>query len=119
MQVETMNQAQAVVAVRNVTKRFPGVVANAGVSLDFNAESPRPARRERAGKSTLIGMLAGHAAAGRRRDPDRRRGRQDHLAAAQPRSRHRTVFSMCCWNRASAPPRVPGAAASCRRASSR
>jgi general nucleoside transport system ATP-binding protein len=29
--------AVPVAAVRNVTKRFPGVVANDGVSLDFQA----------------------------------------------------------------------------------
>jgi ABC-type uncharacterized transport system ATPase subunit len=55
-----MNQKTAVVAVRNVTKRFPGVVANADVSLDFNAGEIHVLLGENgAGKSTLIGMLAG------------------------------------------------------------
>src|SRR5215813_5020601 len=58
----SQNQAAptAVVAVRNVTKRFPGVVANADVSLDFNAGEVHVLLGENgAGKSTLIGMLAG------------------------------------------------------------
>jgi simple sugar transport system ATP-binding protein len=51
---------RAVVSVRNVTKRFPGVVANADVSLDFNAGEVHVLLGENgAGKSTLIGMLAG------------------------------------------------------------
>ena len=55
-----MNQSPAVVAVRNVTKRFPGVVANADVSLDFNPGEVHVLLGENgAGKSTLIGMLAG------------------------------------------------------------
>jgi simple sugar transport system ATP-binding protein len=55
-----MNQKNAVVAVRNVTKRFPGVVANADVSLDFNSGEIHVLLGENgAGKSTLIGMLAG------------------------------------------------------------
>jgi simple sugar transport system ATP-binding protein len=59
-----MSQSQAVVpavvSVRNVTKRFPGVVANADVSLDFNAGEVHVLLGENgAGKSTLIGMLAG------------------------------------------------------------
>src|SRR6185295_16723979 len=59
-----MNQSPAVVpavvAVRNVTKKFPGVVANADVSLDFNPGEVHVLLGENgAGKSTLIGMLAG------------------------------------------------------------
>src|SRR5690349_19028306 len=59
-----MNQSpsvnRAVVALRNVTKKFPGVVANADVSLDFNPGEVHVLLGENgAGKSTLIGMLAG------------------------------------------------------------
>ena len=60
MQYGIMSQNQAVVSVRNVTKRFPGVIANAAVSLDFNAGEVHVLLGENgAGKSTLIGMLAG------------------------------------------------------------
>jgi general nucleoside transport system ATP-binding protein len=55
-----MNQSTAVVSVRNITKRFPGVIANADVSLAFNAGEVHVLLGENgAGKSTLIGMLAG------------------------------------------------------------
>ena len=49
-----------VAAVRNVTKRFPGVLANDAVSLDFRAGEIHVLLGENgAGKSTLIGILAG------------------------------------------------------------
>lgn len=49
-----------VVAVRNVTKRFPGVLANDRVSLAFRAGEVHVLLGENgAGKSTLIGILAG------------------------------------------------------------
>ncbi|MGH6893292.1 MAG: putative B6 ABC transporter ATP-binding protein [Dongiaceae bacterium] len=52
--------AVPVAAVRNVTKRFPGVVANDAVSLDFRAGEIHVLLGENgAGKSTLIGILAG------------------------------------------------------------
>jgi simple sugar transport system ATP-binding protein len=55
-----MTENAAVVAVRNVTKRFPGVVANSDVSLEFRAGEVHVLLGENgAGKSTLIGMLAG------------------------------------------------------------
>jgi general nucleoside transport system ATP-binding protein len=48
------------VAVRDVTKRFPGVVANDRVSLEFRAGEIHVLLGENgAGKSTLIGILAG------------------------------------------------------------
>jgi ABC-type uncharacterized transport system ATPase subunit len=52
--------AVPVAAVRTITKRFPGVLANDGVSLDFNAGEIHVLLGENgAGKSTLIGILAG------------------------------------------------------------
>ena len=48
------------VSVRSVTKRFPGVVANDEVSIDFLPGEIHVLLGENgAGKSTLIGMLAG------------------------------------------------------------
>jgi ABC-type uncharacterized transport system ATPase subunit len=48
------------VAVRNISKKFPGVIANDDVSLDFRAGEVHVLLGENgAGKSTLIGMLAG------------------------------------------------------------
>lgn len=49
-----------VAAVRNISKRFPGVLANDAVSLDFRAGEIHVLLGENgAGKSTLIGILAG------------------------------------------------------------
>jgi len=49
-----------VAAVRNITKRFPGVLANDGISLEFWAGEIHVLLGENgAGKSTLIGILAG------------------------------------------------------------
>jgi general nucleoside transport system ATP-binding protein len=49
-----------VAAVRNVTKRFPGVLANDAISLEFRAGEIHVLLGENgAGKSTLIGILAG------------------------------------------------------------
>jgi simple sugar transport system ATP-binding protein len=57
---EASSLAVPVAAVRNVTRRFPGVVANDGVSLDFRAGEIHVLLGENgAGKSTLIGILAG------------------------------------------------------------
>ena len=47
-------------SVRHVTKRFPGVLANDDISLDFRAGEIHVLLGENgAGKSTLIGILAG------------------------------------------------------------
>ncbi|MBK8158685.1 MAG: ABC transporter ATP-binding protein [Rhodospirillaceae bacterium] len=49
-----------VAAVRDICKRFPGVIANDDISLDFNAGEIHVLLGENgAGKSTLIGILAG------------------------------------------------------------
>jgi simple sugar transport system ATP-binding protein len=49
-----------VLALRGLTKRFPGVVANDNISLDFRAGEIHVLLGENgAGKSTLIGVLAG------------------------------------------------------------
>src|ERR1700676_1201725 len=50
----------AVLAVQNLSKHFPGVVANDCVSLEFcPGETHILLGENGAGKSTLIGMLAG------------------------------------------------------------
>src|SRR5262245_57463729 len=52
--------AAPVAAVRNITKRFPGVLANDKISLEFRAGEIHVLLGENgAGKSTLIGILAG------------------------------------------------------------
>jgi len=55
-----MSETAPVAAVRNITKRFPGVLANDAVTLDFRAGEVHVLLGENgAGKSTLIGILAG------------------------------------------------------------
>ena len=54
------SESTPVAAVCNITKRFPGVLANDGISLEFHdAEIHVLLGENGAGKSTLIGMLAG------------------------------------------------------------
>ena len=54
------SESSPVAAVRNITRRFPGVLANDGISLDFHGGEIHVLLGENgAGKSTLIGMLAG------------------------------------------------------------
>jgi ABC-type uncharacterized transport system ATPase subunit len=48
------------IALRGITKRFPGVVANCDINLDFFSHESHVLLGENgAGKSTLIGILAG------------------------------------------------------------
>src|ERR1700685_3205780 len=55
-----MEEAAVAISLRNVTKRFPGVVANDNISLDIRAGEIHVLLGENgAGKSTLIGMLSG------------------------------------------------------------
>ena len=52
--------AEPAVSVSGISKRFPGVVANSDISLDFNRGEVHVLLGENgAGKSTLIGILSG------------------------------------------------------------
>src|SRR5215510_192940 len=52
--------ASPAISLRGLTKRFPGVVANDDISLDFHAGEIHVLLGENgAGKSTLIGLLGG------------------------------------------------------------
>jgi ABC-type uncharacterized transport system ATPase subunit len=52
--------SEPVVSLSGITKRFPGVVANDNISLDFHAGEVHVLLGENgAGKSTLIGILSG------------------------------------------------------------
>ena len=83
-------------AVRNVTKRFPGVLANDAVSLDFRAGEIHVLLGENgAGKSTLIGILAGM------QQPDAGEILIDGKAVtiASPRASLRPWLRTCCRSR--------------------
>ena len=55
-----MSSEKTLAAVRNISKRFPGVLANERISLEFHAAEIHVLLGENgAGKSTLISMLAG------------------------------------------------------------
>src|SRR5882762_2135900 len=58
--VSPQTASAPVVAIRNITKKFPGVIANDSISLEFRAGEVHVLLGENgAGKSTLIGILAG------------------------------------------------------------
>src|SRR5215475_14131987 len=56
----TAEAAVPAISLRGITKRFPGVLANDDISLDFHPGEIHALLGENgAGKSTLIGILAG------------------------------------------------------------
>jgi len=57
---EAGTQAVPAISLRGITKRFPGILANDDITLDFHPGEIHVLLGENgAGKSTLIGMLAG------------------------------------------------------------
>src|SRR5215469_12163101 len=57
---EAGTEAVPAISLRGITKRFPGILANDDITLDFHPGEIHVLLGENgAGKSTLIGMLAG------------------------------------------------------------
>ena len=87
-------------AVRNITKRFPGVVANDAITLDFHAGEIHVLLGENgAGKSTLIGMLAGMLQADEGRILVDGRPVSSHRRAPASTLASARCSSTCCWCR--------------------
>ncbi|MEM7169814.1 MAG: ABC transporter ATP-binding protein [Pseudomonadota bacterium] len=60
MEVESAPKSDSVISLSGITKRFPGVLANDQISLDFQPGEIHALLGENgAGKSTLIGILSG------------------------------------------------------------
>ncbi len=80
--------------MRGIGKSFPGVRALSDVSLTLEAGEVLVLVGENgAGKSTLMKILSGALARRRGRDPHRRRGGEDRLAAGRTTTRHRDDLS--------------------------
>ena len=76
--------------LKDITKRFPGVLANDRISISVDRGEVLGLLGENgAGKSTLMNILSGPVPAGLRRDPHRRDAAHLHGSAPGHRRRHR------------------------------